>query len=93
MLLYFTHNSLFTSLLYRGQESHIRYEHIYLPEPSSQSEVEYSEMKRPRLEMGTESLIRHQTHRQSLSVAGAEEMAKVSIYICINQIFVALISE
>lgn len=34
-------------------------------------------MKRPRLEIGTESLIRHSTHRQPLTVGGAEEMAKV----------------
>uniref|UniRef100_A0A673K8U7 Nuclear receptor corepressor 2-like n=1 Tax=Sinocyclocheilus rhinocerous TaxID=307959 RepID=A0A673K8U7_9TELE len=60
----------------RGQEPHIRYEHIYLQDPGSQSEVEYSEMKRPRLEMGTESLIRHSSHRQPLTVGGAEEMAK-----------------
>ncbi|XP_016106853.1 nuclear receptor corepressor 2-like [Sinocyclocheilus grahami] len=58
----------------RGQEPHIRYEHIYLQDPSSQSEGEYSEMKRPRLEIGTDSLIRHSTHRQSLNVCGAEEM-------------------
>uniref|UniRef100_A0A8C1NUP9 Nuclear receptor corepressor 2 n=1 Tax=Cyprinus carpio TaxID=7962 RepID=A0A8C1NUP9_CYPCA len=51
----------------RGQEPHIRYEHIYLHDPSSQSEVEYSEMKRPRLEIGADSLIRHSTHRQSLN--------------------------
>ncbi|XP_057213384.1 nuclear receptor corepressor 2-like isoform X2 [Triplophysa rosa] len=60
----------------RGQEPHIRYDHIYLHEHSSHSEVDYSEMKRPRLEIGAESLIRHQTHRQALTVAGAEEMAK-----------------
>ncbi|KTG33620.1 hypothetical protein cypCar_00000980, partial [Cyprinus carpio] len=60
----------------RGQEPHIRYEHIYLQDPGSQSEVEYSEMKRPRMEIGTESLIRHSAHRQPLTVGGAEEMAK-----------------
>uniref|UniRef100_A0A668AF65 Nuclear receptor corepressor 2 n=1 Tax=Myripristis murdjan TaxID=586833 RepID=A0A668AF65_9TELE len=43
----------------RGQEQHIRFEHIYLPESNSQSEVEYAEIKRPRLEMGPESLMRH----------------------------------
>uniref|UniRef100_A0A8C9R815 Nuclear receptor corepressor 2 n=1 Tax=Scleropages formosus TaxID=113540 RepID=A0A8C9R815_SCLFO len=47
----------------RGQEPHIRYEHIYMQEPSSQSEVEYAEMKRPRLEMGVETLLRHPAHR------------------------------
>uniref|UniRef100_A0A8C1QTQ5 Nuclear receptor corepressor 2 n=1 Tax=Cyprinus carpio TaxID=7962 RepID=A0A8C1QTQ5_CYPCA len=51
----------------RGQEPHIRYEHIYLQDPGSQSEVEYSEMKRPRMEIGTESLIRHSAHRQPLT--------------------------
>jgi len=35
-------------------------------------------MKRPRLEIGTDSLIRHSAHRQALTVGGAEEMAKVS---------------
>ncbi|XP_056585822.1 nuclear receptor corepressor 2-like [Triplophysa dalaica] len=60
----------------RGQEPHIRYEHIYLHEHSSHSEVDYSEMKRPRLDIGAESLICHQTHRHALNVAGAEEMAK-----------------
>lgn len=34
-------------------------------------------MKRPRMEIGTESLIRHSAHRQPLTVGGAEEMAKV----------------
>ncbi|KAG8012221.1 hypothetical protein GBF38_004735, partial [Nibea albiflora] len=41
--------------VFTGQEQHIRYEHIYLPEPSSQSEVEYADIKRPRLDMGPES--------------------------------------
>uniref|UniRef100_A0A665WK58 Nuclear receptor corepressor 2 n=1 Tax=Echeneis naucrates TaxID=173247 RepID=A0A665WK58_ECHNA len=52
----------------RGQEQHIRYEHIYLPEPSSQSEVEYAEIKRPRLEIGPESLMRPSSHRPPLSI-------------------------
>lgn len=63
---------------YRGQEQHIRFEHIYLPESNSQSEVEYAEIKRPRLEMGPESLMRHSAHRPSLPLGGAEDMAKVS---------------
>uniref|UniRef100_A0A8B9H546 Nuclear receptor corepressor 2 n=1 Tax=Astyanax mexicanus TaxID=7994 RepID=A0A8B9H546_ASTMX len=45
----------------RAQEPHVRYEHIYLQEANSQSEVEYSEIKRPRLEIGADSLMRHQT--------------------------------
>lgn len=60
----------------RGQEQHIRYEHIYMPELSSQSEVEYAEIKRPRLEMGPESLMRPSSHRSTLSLGGAEDMAK-----------------
>ncbi|KAA0713852.1 Nuclear receptor corepressor 2 [Triplophysa tibetana] len=60
----------------RGQEPHIRYEQIYLHQHSSHSEMDYSEMKRPRLDIGAESLIRHQTHRHALNVAGAEEMSK-----------------
>uniref|UniRef100_A0A4W6FJN4 Nuclear receptor corepressor 2 n=1 Tax=Lates calcarifer TaxID=8187 RepID=A0A4W6FJN4_LATCA len=60
----------------RGQEQHIRYEHIYLPEPSSQSEVEYAEIKRPRLEMGPESLMRPSSHRPPLPLGGAEDIAK-----------------
>uniref|UniRef100_A0A671TET8 Nuclear receptor corepressor 2 n=1 Tax=Sparus aurata TaxID=8175 RepID=A0A671TET8_SPAAU len=60
----------------RGQEQHIRYESIYLPEPSSQSEVEYAEIKRPRLEMGPESLMRPSCHRSQLPLGVAEEMAK-----------------
>uniref|UniRef100_A0A8D3CQY0 Nuclear receptor corepressor 2 n=1 Tax=Scophthalmus maximus TaxID=52904 RepID=A0A8D3CQY0_SCOMX len=60
----------------RGQEQHIRYEHIYLPEPSSHSEVEYAEVKRPRLEMGPESLMRPSSHRPQLPLGGAEDMAK-----------------
>ena len=67
-----------SSLPYRGQEQHIRYEHIYLTEPNSQSEVEYAEIKRPRLEMGQESLMRHSTHRPPLPLGGGEDMAKVS---------------
>lgn len=62
----------------RGQEQHIRYEHIYLPEPSSQSEVDYAEIKRPRLEMGPESLLRASAHRPTLPLGPAEDMAKVS---------------
>uniref|UniRef100_A0A4W6FKH8 Nuclear receptor corepressor 2 n=1 Tax=Lates calcarifer TaxID=8187 RepID=A0A4W6FKH8_LATCA len=58
----------------RGQEQHIRYEHIYLPEPSSQSEVEYAEIKRPRLEMGPESLMRPSSHRPPLPLGGAEDI-------------------
>uniref|UniRef100_A0A665WJZ1 Nuclear receptor corepressor 2 n=1 Tax=Echeneis naucrates TaxID=173247 RepID=A0A665WJZ1_ECHNA len=60
----------------RGQEQHIRYEHIYLPEPSSQSEVEYAEIKRPRLEIGPESLMRPSSHRPPLSIGAAEDMVK-----------------
>uniref|UniRef100_A0A8C4NZR8 Nuclear receptor corepressor 2 n=1 Tax=Dicentrarchus labrax TaxID=13489 RepID=A0A8C4NZR8_DICLA len=60
----------------RGQEQHIRYDHIYLQEPSSQSEVEYAEIKRPRLEMGSDSLMRPSSHRPQLPLGGAEDMAK-----------------
>lgn len=63
---------------YRGQEQHIRYEHIYLPEPTGQSDLEYAEIKRPRLEMGPESLMRPSSHRPQLPLGGAEDMAKVS---------------
>uniref|UniRef100_A0A8C5CB31 Nuclear receptor corepressor 2 n=1 Tax=Gadus morhua TaxID=8049 RepID=A0A8C5CB31_GADMO len=62
----------------RGQEQHIRYEHIYLTEPNSQSEVEYAEIKRPRLEMGQESLMRHSTHRPPLSMGKLEPISPVS---------------
>lgn len=64
---------------YRGQEQHIRYEHIYLPDPNNLSEVEYAEMKRPRLDMGPESLMRHSAHRPQLPLGGAEDMSKVSV--------------
>uniref|UniRef100_A0A8C8K7Y2 Nuclear receptor corepressor 2 n=1 Tax=Oncorhynchus tshawytscha TaxID=74940 RepID=A0A8C8K7Y2_ONCTS len=57
-------------------EQHIRYEHIYLPDPNSLSEVEYAEMKRPRLDMGAESLMRHSAHRPQLPLGGAEDMSK-----------------
>uniref|UniRef100_A0A8C7C9W5 Nuclear receptor corepressor 2 n=1 Tax=Oncorhynchus kisutch TaxID=8019 RepID=A0A8C7C9W5_ONCKI len=60
----------------RGQEQHIRYEHIYLPEPNNQSEVEYVEIKRPRLDLGAESLMRHSSHRPQLPLGGAEDMSK-----------------
>ncbi|XP_031426191.1 nuclear receptor corepressor 2 isoform X4 [Clupea harengus] len=60
----------------RGQEVHIRYDHIYMPEANSQSDVEYAEMKRPRLEMGTESLMRHSSHRPPLPMGGAEDVSK-----------------
>ncbi|KAG5280933.1 hypothetical protein AALO_G00065610 [Alosa alosa] len=60
----------------RGQEVHIRYDHIYMPEPNSQSEMEFSEIKRPRLEMGAEALIRHPSHRQPLPMGGAEDVSK-----------------
>lgn len=49
---------------------------MYLPEANSQSEVEYGEIKRPRLEMGAEPLMRHPPHRPPL--AGAEDVVKVS---------------
>uniref|UniRef100_A0A3Q3GJR7 Nuclear receptor corepressor 2 n=1 Tax=Labrus bergylta TaxID=56723 RepID=A0A3Q3GJR7_9LABR len=60
----------------RGQEQHIRYEHLYLPEHSGQSEVEYTEVKRPRLDMVPESLMRPSSHRLPLPLGGAEDMAK-----------------
>ncbi|XP_067087040.1 nuclear receptor corepressor 2-like [Osmerus mordax] len=60
----------------RGQEQHIRYEHIYQQDPGNQSEVEYAEMKRPRLEMGPEALLRHSAHRHPLPLGGGEDMAK-----------------
>uniref|UniRef100_A0A674CQS6 Nuclear receptor corepressor 2 n=1 Tax=Salmo trutta TaxID=8032 RepID=A0A674CQS6_SALTR len=59
----------------RGQEQHIRYEHIYLPEPNNQSEVEYAEIKRPRLDLGAESLMRHSAHRPQLPLGGAEDIS------------------
>lgn len=62
----------------RGQEQHIRYEHIYLTEPTGQSEVEYAEIKRPRLEMGPESVMRPSSHRPPLPLGGPEDMTKVS---------------
>ncbi|XP_024131087.1 nuclear receptor corepressor 2 isoform X2 [Oryzias melastigma] len=60
----------------RGQEQHIRYEHIYLPDASSQSELEYPEIKRPRIEIGPESLVRPSPHRHPLPLGGAEDMIK-----------------
>uniref|UniRef100_A0AAR2KLL8 Nuclear receptor corepressor 2 n=1 Tax=Pygocentrus nattereri TaxID=42514 RepID=A0AAR2KLL8_PYGNA len=60
----------------RAQEPHVRYEHIYLQEPSSQSEVEYSEIKRPRLEIGAEPMMRHPSHRPPLSLGAAEDITK-----------------
>uniref|UniRef100_A0AAY4DDY3 Nuclear receptor corepressor 2 n=1 Tax=Denticeps clupeoides TaxID=299321 RepID=A0AAY4DDY3_9TELE len=59
----------------RGQETHVRYEHIYMPEANCQSEVDYSEMKRPRLDMGPESLIRHPSHRPPLPLSGTEDIS------------------
>uniref|UniRef100_A0A3B3CAN1 Nuclear receptor corepressor 2 n=1 Tax=Oryzias melastigma TaxID=30732 RepID=A0A3B3CAN1_ORYME len=61
---------------FRGQEQHIRYEHIYLPDASSQSELEYPEIKRPRIEIGPESLVRPSPHRHPLPLGGAEDMIK-----------------
>lgn len=63
----------------RGQEQHIRYEHIYLPEASGQPEVEYAEIKRPRLEIPPESLMRPSTHRQPLPLGVSEDLTKVSV--------------
>uniref|UniRef100_A0AAX7TQC4 Nuclear receptor corepressor 2 n=1 Tax=Astatotilapia calliptera TaxID=8154 RepID=A0AAX7TQC4_ASTCA len=60
----------------RGQEQHIRYEHIYLTEPTGQSEVEYADIKRPRLEMGPESVMRPSSHRPPLPLGGPEDMTK-----------------
>ncbi|XP_054630962.1 nuclear receptor corepressor 2 isoform X2 [Dunckerocampus dactyliophorus] len=60
----------------RGQEQHIRYEHIYLQDPGSQSEMEFAEMKRPRLEMGPDSLMRPSSHRPQLPLGGPEDLAK-----------------
>lgn len=66
------------SFFCRGQEQHIRYEHIYLPEPSGLPEVEYAEIKRPRLEIPPESLMRPSTHRPPLPLGVSEDVAKVS---------------
>uniref|UniRef100_A0A669CAY2 Nuclear receptor corepressor 2 n=1 Tax=Oreochromis niloticus TaxID=8128 RepID=A0A669CAY2_ORENI len=59
-----------------SQEQHIRYEHIYLTEPTGQSEVEYADIKRPRLEMGPESVMRPSSHRPPLPLGGPEDMTK-----------------
>lgn len=75
---------LHSCLLCRGQEQHIRYEHIYLPEPSGQPEVEYAEIKRPRLEITPEALMRPSSHRQPLSLGPAEDMAKVRLTYSLN---------
>ncbi|XP_057688811.1 nuclear receptor corepressor 2 isoform X2 [Corythoichthys intestinalis] len=60
----------------RGQEQHIRYEHIYLPEPNSHPELEFGEIKRPRLEVGPDSLMRPSSHRPQLPLGGPEELTK-----------------
>uniref|UniRef100_A0A3Q3L0W1 Nuclear receptor corepressor 2 n=1 Tax=Mastacembelus armatus TaxID=205130 RepID=A0A3Q3L0W1_9TELE len=60
----------------RGQEQHIRYEHIYLPEASSQSDVEYAEIKRPRLDMGPDTVMRPSSHRTPLPLGAVEDMSK-----------------
>lgn len=71
-------NSLNLSpLLPRSQEPHVRYEPIYIPEANSQSELEYGEMKRPRLEIAAESVMRHQPQRPPLSLGGNEDVSKV----------------
>lgn len=69
---------LFFFVFCRGQDQHIRYEHIYLAEPTGQSEVEYADIKRPRLEMGPESVMRPSSHRPPLPLGGPEDMTKVS---------------
>lgn len=50
---------------------------MYLPDANSQSEVEYGEIKRPRLEMGAEPLMRHLPQRLPLPLTGAEDVVKV----------------
>lgn len=74
----------------RGQEQHIRYEHIYLPEASGQPEVEYAEIKRPRLEIPPESLMRPSTHRPPLPLGVSEDLTKVSV---LNKLHVHLHDE
>uniref|UniRef100_A0A3P9AIK9 Nuclear receptor corepressor 2 n=1 Tax=Esox lucius TaxID=8010 RepID=A0A3P9AIK9_ESOLU len=44
--------------------------------PNNQSEVEYAEIKRPRLDMGAESLMRLSAHRPQLPLGGTEDMSK-----------------
>lgn len=56
----------------------MRYEQVYLQDVSGQSEVEYGEIKRPRLDMGAESLMRHPSQRLPLPLGGAEDVVKVS---------------
>lgn len=79
VLISVVHNTTSLCFLCRGQEQHIRYEHIYLPEPSSQPEVEYAEIKRPRLEITPEALMRPSTHRPPLPLGPAEDLAKVRL--------------
>lgn len=74
------HNTTSLCFLCRGQEQHIRYEHIYLPEPSGQPEVEYAEIKRPRLEITPEALMRPTTHRTPHPLGPAEDLAKVRLH-------------
>ncbi|XP_041083927.1 nuclear receptor corepressor 2-like isoform X2 [Polyodon spathula] len=61
----------------RGQDQHLRYEQIgYITESNSQSEAEYAEVKRPRLELAAESLMRHPAHLSSSQFGGAEDVSK-----------------
>uniref|UniRef100_A0A8C5ELJ4 Nuclear receptor corepressor 2-like n=1 Tax=Gouania willdenowi TaxID=441366 RepID=A0A8C5ELJ4_GOUWI len=64
--------------LWTGHEQHIRYEHIYLSEHTSQSELEYAEIKRPRLDIGPDAQMRPSTHRQQLPLGMAEDKERGS---------------
>lgn len=52
--------------------------------------MEYAEIKRPRLEMGPESLMRPSSHRPPMPLGGAEDMAKVSSHNKIPQIILTV---
>ncbi|XP_039627956.1 nuclear receptor corepressor 2 isoform X1 [Polypterus senegalus] len=61
----------------RGQDQHLRYEpYPYIQESSSQSEAEFSEAKRPRLDLGNETLSRHPSHVTHSQIGAAEDMTK-----------------
>ncbi|KAK1138340.1 nuclear receptor corepressor 2-like isoform X3 [Acipenser oxyrinchus oxyrinchus] len=61
----------------RGQDQHLRYDQIgYITESNNQSEAEYAEAKRPRLELTAESLMRHPAHLSSSQLGGAEDVSK-----------------
>ncbi|EMP37070.1 Nuclear receptor corepressor 2, partial [Chelonia mydas] len=68
----------------RSQELHLRAEpHSYLSDMSKQSEIEFIETKRPRLDLLQDPLMRHSPLLNQTQQGGTEDLSKVAYGACL----------